>query len=155
MQIPDFHPSVVHFPIALLSLGSVAGLLHLYWRPMQELRTLTWIPLLIGWLGAVLAVVTGLFAQSGLPPDAPYQATLNIHVYTGFGVTILYAVVLYRRWLFGKRRGKETGMDLLEAREERVLLTVVFALGLALVLVTGAYGGQLVFQWGVNVQPPH
>jgi uncharacterized membrane protein len=152
MQIPDFHPGVVHFPIALLSLGSVAGLLYLFWQPQAELRTLTWWPLFFGWIGALLAILTGLFAQSQLPPTAPYRDTLDIHTYTGFGVAILYAFPLYRRWLHGKRQRPTDPTDLLDAPGSKLLLAAVFAVGLALVLLTGIFGGQLVYRWGVNVQ---
>jgi uncharacterized membrane protein len=158
MQLPDVHPFVVHFPIALLILGSGAGLLYLFWRPADYLRTLTWIPLFLGWLGAILAVLTGLYAQSGLPPQAPYRPLLDRHVYTGFGVAILYAAPLYRHWLYARREGKRTGRDLLDEPGARYLLTAVFVLGLTLVVLTGLYGGQLVHQWGVNVQgitPPN
>lgn len=160
MQIPDFHPSVIHFPIALLSLGSVAGLLYMYWKPVTELRVLTWYPLFLGWLGALLAVLTGLLAQSNLPPTAPYRQVLDLHAYTGFGVAILYAAPLYRWWLHGKRQsrasgrqsGHQSGRDLLDEPGAKILLTGAFVLGLALVLLVGATGGQLVFDWGVNVQ---
>lgn len=162
MQIPDLHPGVVHFPIALLSFGSVAGLLYLYWKPRYEMRVLTWYPLWVGWLGALVAVATGLFAQSGLPPNAPYAQVLNVHVSTGFAVAILYAIPLYRQWLLGKRgpkgraqertKTKAPTADLLDEPSARGWLTAVFGVGLLLVLIVGASGGRLVFEWGVNVQ---
>ena len=70
----NLHPATVHFPIAFLLLASGAGLLYMYWRPLDVLRTLTWWPMLLGWLGALVAILTGLLAQSGLPPEAPYRA---------------------------------------------------------------------------------
>ncbi|MEX1019063.1 MAG: DUF2231 domain-containing protein [Litorilinea sp.] len=164
MQIPDFHPSIVHFPIALLTLGSLAALAYLYWQPTATLRTLTWIPLFLGWVGALLAIFSGLLAQSELPPNAPYRAILNLHTYGGFGVAILYAIPLYRRWLHGKhpripprkRPGKNAEKprqrDLLDEPAARWWLSGLFVLGLVLILLTGAYGGQLVYDWGVNVQ---
>jgi uncharacterized membrane protein len=156
MPIPDFHPFVVHFPIALCSLGSVAGLLYLFWQPRAELRTLTWWPLLLGWIGALFAVVTGLLAQSNLPPTAPYRTVLNIHIYAGFGVAILYAVPLYRNWIYRNRSRKASAesraSDLLDAPQAKGWLAACFALGLLLVVITGAFGGQLVHHWGVNVQ---
>lgn len=157
MPLPDLHPSVVHYPIAFLLLGSAAGLLYLHWRPSPALRTLTWIPLLLGWVGAWIAVLTGLLAQSGLPPGAPYRPVLDTHVYLGFGVAILYAIPLYRWWLHSKRKlsGKRklpgTPPDLLDTTPARRWLTLIFVLGILLVLLAGAYGGQLVHEWGVNV----
>ncbi|MCB0063565.1 MAG: hypothetical protein KDE19_15690 [Caldilineaceae bacterium] len=97
-----FHPATVHFPIAFLLLASIAGLLYLYWRPLALLRTLTWWPLRLGWLGAGVAILTGILAQSNLPPQAPYRAILNWHITTGLAVWVLYGFVLYRQWLYSK-----------------------------------------------------
>ena len=82
----NLHPATVHFPIAFLLLASGAGLLYMYWRPLEVLRTLTWWPMLLGWLGALVAMLTGLLAQSGLPPQAPYRATLNWHITSGLAL---------------------------------------------------------------------
>ena len=44
------HPMLVHFPIVLLFVTSTARLAYLYWRPLPELRIITWWSLLPGWL---------------------------------------------------------------------------------------------------------
>lgn len=167
----NLHPATVHFPIAFLLLASVAGLLYLYWQPLEVLRTLTWWPLRLGWLGAGIAILTGIFAQSGLPPQAPYRAILNWHISTGLAVWVLYGLALYRHWLYGKatrksmRKGQKQGTanqvsaavpdrELLNAPQARLWLTVLFVIGSALVLASGWNGGRLVYVWGVNVVGP-
>ena len=95
----NFHPATVHFPIAFLLLGSAAGLLYLYWQPLGHIRTLTWWPLRLGWIGTGVAILTGILAQSGLPPQAPYRDVLNWHISTGLAVWVLYGFLLYRHWI--------------------------------------------------------
>jgi uncharacterized membrane protein len=158
------HPATVHFPIALLMFASCAALLYLYWRPLPQLRLLTWWLMVVGWLGNGVAILTGLLAQSGLPPQAPYQATLNWHISTGLAQFVLYGLLLYRQRLHrlrAKQPAKRSRVaptqqvndDLLDDAAQRRLLTLLLLIGLALILASGWSGGQLVYQWGVNVVP--
>ena len=79
------HAAVVHFPIALLICGSLAMLGYLHRWPRAELRILGWGLLLPGWLTVLAAIVSGIVAQGGLPPDAPFRPILNWHTGSGSG----------------------------------------------------------------------
>ena len=158
----NFHPATVHFPIAFLLLASAAGLCYLYWRPLDLLRTLTWWPMGLGWLGTLVAMLTGLVAQRDLPPDAPYLGVLNWHITSGVALWVLYGLLLYWQWLFTKkpaRRAKSTTAkaatpaptDLLQSTAAKLRLTLLFLIGIMLVLASGWNGGKLVYTWGVNV----
>lgn len=154
MNLETIHPPVVHFPIALLLLGSGAGLLYLAGVRRAELSILTWWPLRLGWLGAAAAVLTGLLAQSGLPPRAPYTAVLNGHIGSGLALLGVYAVILYRQWLWQARRHRrdpDAPEDLLDVPAARGWTAALLLIGIALVAVSGWLGGELVFTWGVNV----
>lgn len=165
--LTHLHPAIVHFPIALLLLGSVTGLIYLY-RPAAldqhiDQRRTTWFLLGVGWVAVVPAVLSGLLAQSPLPPDAPYRVVLNWHTATGLGLLVLYGLLLYQAWIFQnakarKRRAakKKDGsaqevVDLLDNPSSRFWLTLVLAAGMLLLLSTGWNGGLLVYEWGVNV----
>jgi uncharacterized membrane protein len=161
--MPDFfnlHPALVHFPIAYFLLSGAAGLLHLFWRPSRVLRVLTWTAMLLGWLGAGLAVLSGLLAQSGLPPRQPYQTLLNWHISTGLAQLVLFGFLLYRWWLFGPiglpgrraREGTDYG-DLLEDPAAKWWVAALLVGGVGVVLLSGWTGGRLVYEWGVNVMP--
>lgn len=150
----NLHPATVHFPIAFLLLASSAGLLYLYWQPKETLRTLTWWPMLLGWVGVMVAILSGLWAQSPLPPQAPYRSLLNWHISTGLALWVIYGYLLYQRWIYGKARARAKTpqpTDPLLAPAARLWLTVLFVLGIGLVLITGRNGGLLVYTWGVNV----
>lgn len=143
------HPSLVHFPIAFLVLGSMAGLVYLFGPKHEALRTLTWWPLGLGWLGLAPAILSGLLAQQNLPPQAPYSDVLNWHIGTSMALLVIYAAVLYLGWLYRQRRRPAMAADLLDAPHGRRLAPWLL-LGLATVIATGYLGGELVYTWGVN-----
>lgn len=156
--IVHLHPATVHFPIALLWVASAAGLAYLFWRPLPLLRTLTWSTMVLGWIACAVAIASGLVAQSGLPPQAPYRGVLNLHISAGLGVLLNYGALLYLGWLARRGRGAKprraaapAAGDLLDDPARRWLAATLLLLGALLVLLAGWNGGQLVFQWGVNV----
>ena len=156
MQFPNLHPAFVHFPIAFLLLGSVTGLLYLHWQQTHELRTVTRWSIVLGWVATVVAIGTGLLAQSGLPPRPSYESVLNGHIASGLALLILYATLLYMYWLRRNRmRAQEAETlqadPLLDDPRAKRQISILLLLGIALVIVTGWNGGRLVYHWGVNV----
>lgn len=157
-SLAKLHAAATHFPIALLLVGSAAALLYLFrpsfrWR--TEVRTYALWSLVLGWIGTAIAIVTGLLAQSGLPPDAPYRALLNWHIGTGLALLVLYGGVLYAHWL--RRPGRTLSRKsrqrppLLDDEAARRWLSIALIVGIALVVASGWNGGRLVYEWGVNV----
>ncbi len=154
------HPAVVHFPIALLLVASAAGLTYLFaWR-RPELRIVTWGSALLGWVACVVAVATGLVAQAGLPPDAPYRSVLNWHIGTGLGAMASYGILLYLAWIdrSARARRERSRAGLPEMRDyldapgrARATSAALLILGALFVFLAGWNGGELVYQWGVNV----
>lgn len=148
------HPAVVHFPIALLIVASAAGLLYMFAWQRAELRSLVWITMLIGWVSALVAVLTGLMAQQGLPPRPPYAITINLHIGGGVAILVVYGALLYRAWIWrqrASRRSADSPHDLLDVDSARWFNAILLIAGAALVVYTGYNGGQLVYVWGVNV----
>lgn len=154
------HPAVVHFPIVLLLVTSGAGLAYLYWRPLPDLRVVVAWSLLPGWIAVIVSVITGLFSQGGLPPDAPYRFVLNLHTTGGLALIAVYGDLLYRRWINRPGRAKRRPSsgadyaDMLDDPSKRVYLTAILLLGALLVVVTGYFGGELVYTFGVNIPAP-
>lgn len=145
------HPAVVHFPIALLLVGSGLAILAMYWQRLQRAADCAMWLILLGWLSIAAAILTGLLSQSGLPPDAPYRGLLNRHISTAVGATIVYAAVLYLWWLRRPRAGKAEQRPLLHDSASRWWATALLIAGMTLVALSGWFGGELVYEWGVNV----
>ena len=103
-------------------------------------------------------MLTGLFAQSNLPPDAPYRDILNWHIGVGLGQLVVYGLVIYQGWLFRAPRRQQqraargdASTDILDSTPARPWITALLLFGMFLVVATGWNGGVLVYEWGVNV----
>lgn len=151
INLITLHPATIHFPIALLLVGNLAGLLYLWWRPRPEFRVLTWWLLMLGWISTGVASFTGLLAQGNLPPQSPYSGVLNSHITSGLALLVLYAILFYRVWLHRNRRRPTDPADLLDVPAARPWLTLLLLLGIVIVIIGGWLGGELVYTWGVNV----
>lgn len=152
--LAHLHPAVVHFPITLLIVASATSLFYLYWHSLERLRWVTWASMALGWIACLVAVLTGLVAQSGLPPRPPYALVINLHIGGGIAILVVYGVLLYRGWMWHQRRGSRAPgapSDLLDVESARLSNTILLVVGAALVIFTGWNGGQLVYVWGVNV----
>jgi len=131
------------------------GYLHRW--PRAELRILGWGLVLPGWLTVLAAIVSGIVAQGGLPPDAPFRPILNWHTGSGLALAALYAELLYRGWLHWMRAKRaepddsSPAVDILDQRNGKWRLTLQLLLGIGLVVLSGWLGGHLVYSYGVGV----
>lgn len=136
------HPRLVHFPIALAVIGAVftgLGLLrrHERWISYGQFS------ILLGWLGVMAAVVTGLIDQSRAPQDAAVTAVINQHITAGVALLISLGLALY--WPLRNKRLFNTG-------SARWGYLALLALIIALVAIEGWLGGKLVYTFGVGVK---
>ncbi len=147
----NLHPAVVHFPIALLLVSVALTLLYLRrGGTPASLETTAYHCLIIGWFGAVLAVLTGSIDawrqvySADLPRDAGLLNRLNLHAILGLAVVAVYGAALLRR-----RRNPHLLADPQQRRGYVRLLLI----GAGLLLVGSWLGGQLVYRFGLGVYP--
>ena len=127
----NLHPLFVHFPIALL-LSSVAfSWAGRLWQG-KNFDQAAWYTLLLGLAGTLVTLITGLLAAQGVPADSP---ALGIATFVIFGIQ---AICAYRS------KG-------VYSPGKRILHTVIQLIGVALIVVVGLYGGELVYTFGVGV----
>ena len=139
--IEDLHSIIVHFPIALLVLLT-ALTIYVVVRPATGMLQTTWLLLVIGTVGAIAASVSGLISHF------PYEETelhsvIETHQFWSFGVTGLFIGITAWRFV-SRRRGSDCGASI-------PFLIVVF-IGAGLLVMSGMTGGDLVFDYGINVR---
>jgi uncharacterized membrane protein len=138
------HPFIVHFPIALLTLAlgfQVAARLS----GKTSLSEPGWWFQLLGTLGVIAAALSGVVAEADagksllLAPDV-----FERHEQLAFLSAVVFAVLLFFR--FSSHRSLPSGWPR--------LYLVALALGVALLLAAGWFGGELVFKYGIGTASP-
>lgn len=140
--MPNIHPFLTHFPIALLSLSIVcecaALLLH-----REEFSTVGWWTQLAGTIGLAAAAVTGVLAGQSVeiaPPGKPY---LEMHQELALVASTVFAILLF--WRIASRTKRPPGHD--------ILFLVLFTGGVLAIWAGAWYGGEMVYRFGAGVQP--
>lgn len=136
------HPRAVHFPIALSLAGVLFAALGLLGRKPNWFAY-GQMSLLLGWLGTIAAIITGLFDQSAAPQTPEVLAVIDQHITAGIALLVAVGLALY--WPLRNKRLGDAGA----ARWGYLALLLLIA---ALVAVEGWLGGKLVYELGVGVR---
>lgn len=133
------HPLVIHFPIALLLAALLLDVLALVFKRPQLHRVALW-NLLLGTLGAGLAVWTGYRAAEIAKHSMEIHQVMELHRKLGIATLILAGLVVV--WRLFKR-------DRLAVRGRVLMLFLMLAVAASLSL--GAHlGGRMVYEFGVG-----
>jgi len=136
------HPMIVHFPIALITVGFVADVVFLFFRNEKCLSKTGFYLMILGTLAAVAAWTTGqLFTNE--PEQGAILEVFEKHE-TAAMVTMLIMIIgsVFRLWL------------VLKKRDESDLKWIVFGLyflGFAAVTFTGFMGGTMVYNYMMSI----
>ena len=140
MHIWEFHPALVHFPIAFL-LAAVALDLYGLARPKGILDRMAAGLYVAGVAGGILAAAAGVAAWFTVPHPGEAHALMLWHPGLALASMAVFAVVAVRRW-----KGR--------AQPEGPRLRALGVLGAILLLAAGALGGHLVYRDAVGVSGP-
>ncbi len=137
----DFHPAIIHFPIALL-IAAGGFYLSARFREQATFYRAAWLLHVAGLVGSIAAVLTGRSAEGSLTLTPALESLLEPHQLMGYATTWLFALLAVWQYL---RQGRGP------AWEQWLFLSAYFlALG---VMTYGAYlGGQMVYQHGAGVE---
>jgi uncharacterized membrane protein len=142
--VPNWHPLVAHFPLALVFTATplllAARLLRSEAAAATAATVGTW-NLCIGAIAALFALATGLGAVLDLNAGAAAHQAISLHTRWAMFTTLL--LVLLAVW-----RGAGTAM---RSRPSWVFIIVLLAATAALG-VTGYRGGKNVYEFGVGVK---
>lgn len=148
-SLPNLHPLVVHFPIALLVTALVFDLGALISRKRRWLDHGATLLYCLAALGAAAAWFSGLRAADAMwSMPGPAQAALSEHqdlgLYTMAAAGALAVFRLFVAWL--ARKDTRTPVGLFRLAAFVAALAVVGLVGL-----TADHGGALVYQHGMGV----
>jgi uncharacterized membrane protein len=148
MSLPDpLHPAIVHFPIALILLGSLLAVLS-FFRPAGTLPRFTALILCLAALGAVAATWTGDNDEDRAEEAGPAaEQILEEHeewAERSRNAAIIAALAAGVAAILQKRSP--------HVSRGAAALTALVALGASwCVIQAGHYGGKLVYQHAVGV----
>ena len=134
------HPAVVSIPVGLWSMALVFDLLsRLGDGNVTYVRT-SFACILVGLVGALAAVPTGVADWTGVKPEKPAWRTGFFHLSLNVTVALLFALNLGLRWgLTGDER---------EVGRGPLTLSVI---GVGMLWVSVYLGGRMTFEHGVSV----
>jgi uncharacterized membrane protein len=153
--LPNLHPALVHFPIALTAVAllfDVGVFIRRQWASLDRSAAALWV---LAAAGAGATYVAGRAAADGAGALSPAaEATLASHANAALAtVSALSVLALLRVWLT-RRDGREARLGR-EPFRVVVLLAALMVQGLA--AYTADLGGALVYRHGVAVssRPSH
>jgi uncharacterized membrane protein len=142
--IPNWHPLIVHFTIALLLTAAALFVLGalLAKRPLGAAVTLVarW-NLALGVLATIVTLATGWQAYNTVAHDEPSHANMTVHMQWAFGTAAVFLLAAGAAWLDRRRSAGAGGL----------LLALILA-GSGALAVTGWYGGENVYRYGLGVK---
>ncbi len=141
MFLPPLHPTLVHFPIALLLIGALLSLLSI-WRWHERLQDVAFWALLSGWVLTLPAIISGLIDKNDLQVDSLANQVADQHTTTIFVMWGLFGLALYYQYRW--RSDMTSG--------QRWLLTALLVIASLILVIAGHLGGRLVYELGVGVR---
>ena len=139
--MPNLHPFLNHFPIALLSLSIVcecAGIL----LKRDEFSRVGWWTQLAGTIGLAAAAGTGILAGQSVVIAPAGREYLDMHQELAFVAATAFAILLFWRIASGTKR--PPGRDM--------LFLVIFTGGVLAIWAGAWYGGEMLYRFGAGVQ---
>ena len=144
--LAELHPRIVHFPIAffvLYFLFETSGTV----LKKDFLTKSAYLVLILGIVMALGAVLTGNQSHEIIKPlikDAGVNALIAQHEdFATYSLWYFSALFFYRTYLAIKKRFDE---------KSKYLFILLGLIGFILILLTGYYGGELVFQHGAGTK---
>ena len=130
------HQMLIVFPLGLLATSLFFDIAYLITNRGELARVAYWM-IFAGVIGALLAAVFGLIDWLGIPAGTRAK---RLGAYHGIGNVIVVAIFAVSWWV---RRG--------DPSTPATMAIVLSAIAVAIALVTGWLGGELVDQLGIGV----
>jgi uncharacterized membrane protein len=130
------HPILVHFPIALFTLGALLLVLS-YWKPAL-FRKSAEIVLAFGFVSGIVAYLSGDNGEE-------YARKAKLAGFNHAAVDKHETVAMLSMITFGALLATFVAKKFLPSKYWAILEVAFAGLGVALIILTGHYGGQMVY----------
>ncbi|WP_339864585.1 DUF2231 domain-containing protein [Paremcibacter congregatus] len=141
--IPNWHPLLVHFTIALYVISSLfftAGFIVVKIKWKEKLISAAYINLWLGAVITVLTVIAGVYAYNTVDHDTPSHLAMTDHRNWALATAGLFWIVAI--WsVFVYRAGKAVGLA----------FVIAMLVSSGLLGITGFKGGDIVYRYGLGV----
>jgi uncharacterized membrane protein len=132
-----FHPMMVHFPIAIVTIGFLIELSSLWFKKEICLSKFGFYLLIIGTLAAIPALLTGILFTDEMSGSAgEIQETHELFAWLTMGVLAVTSIL---RIILNYKNKEESSL--------KWLVFALYALAAIFVGITGFYGGTLVYNY--------
>jgi uncharacterized membrane protein len=138
----ELHPAIVHFPIALLTVAAFFAVISLVSKK-ELFKALAFWNLLLGVIGAITAVLTGLMEERTLVHNVAIHKILEKHEMNGILILVL-SFTLLTWYLVRKNKFR---------KNEYILWVLFLVISAAMTFYQGYLGGKMVFGEGAGVKP--
>ncbi len=137
--IPNWHPVLVHFTVALLSISALLYFAGLVFKKPHFLLIARWNL----WIGAAITVGTilaGLDAYNSIAHDGPLHKAMTEHKNWALVTGAIF--ILLALWALFKHRGAKTVSP---------IFVIIIILASGLLSITGFMGAEVVYRHGGGV----
>lgn len=137
-----WHPIIVHFAIALLSIAVITDFIHLITQK-EHFRQIATYLLLLGTASAIGAVLTGHQAESAIDATPQIEELINTHKNSGEITMWIFVGLTTLRFVYFKFN-----------YFEKPIRWIYYLLGIvafSFLLRTGILGGEMVYIHGVGI----
>ncbi|WP_421775572.1 DUF2231 domain-containing protein [Gracilimonas sp.] len=141
--LPNIHPLIVHFPIALLMTAAIANFVSLFIQEKWWDETKNTVLYLAGVLFAGVTYYSGTIAADTVFLPAEAQSVLSEH--SDWAEYLLWFFVVY-----GLLRIAFHWFDLFEKKVFKIIAFITVMPGLFMVYETAEYGGKMVYGYGAG-----
>ena len=140
---PRLHAALNDLPIALLLAAALFDILALATK-RESFRLVSFWTLVLGAIGGVAAVVSGLQAEEHISHGDAVHRVMETH--ETLGLVTLGIFGLLAVWRIARERRMGSG--------ERTASTILTLVGAGVLFATGLYGGRLVFEHAAGIPTP-
>jgi len=137
ISLSHLHPMLVHFPIALVSIGFIADLTSLFLKKEKCLSSTGFYLLFIGTISALTALLTGIFFTTEME-GAAGEIQETHELFAWISLCILTLTLLIRIYL---------KIQVNNNNALNRLVLVLYGLAFVSVSITGFFGGTLVYNY--------